>query len=266
MNGTPHPTRKGARRMTDVPADVLADLNAGRAETRTLVEMYAVDMAGLLDRIVPGLGPALNAEGGADGRSKGGTGITRRMAAAGRLLLDARGPAIIATLATHPSDTVRGWGAYALGAWDEPDLAERLARIRPFADDPHFGVREWAWLALRAWIAADIDQTIAHLTPWTAEASPKLRRFAVESTRPRGVWCKHIAALKADPARGLPLLEPLRADPDPYVQDSVANWLNDAARGAPDWVRELCARWRGDEASPATDRICRRALRSLKGA
>ncbi len=243
--------------MADVPAVVLAELNAGRAETRTLVETYAVDMAGLLDGVAPGLGSALGVEGG-------GAGITRRMAAAGALLLEAKGPPVIDTLAAHPSDIVRAWGAYALGAWDEPDLADRLARIRPFADDPHFGVREWAWLALRGWIAADIDQAIALLAPWTAETSPNLRRFAVESTRPRGVWCKHIAALKAEPARGLPLLEPLRAEPSPYVQDSVANWLNDAARSAPDWVRALCARWRGAGAAPATERICRRALRSLK--
>lgn len=250
--------------MADVPADVLADLNAGHAETRTLVEMYAVDMAGLLDRVAPGLGPALGVDGGGNRSTNGGAGITRRMATAGAVLLEAKGPPIIDTLAAHPSDIVRGWGAYALGAWDGPDLADRLARVRPFADDPHFGVREWAWLALRGWIAADIDQTIARLAPWTAEASPNLRRFAVESTRPRGVWCKHIAALKADPALGLPLLEPLRADPSPYVQDSVANWLNDASRSAPDWVRALCARWHGDGASPATERIRQRALRSLK--
>ncbi|MBB4264764.1 DNA alkylation repair protein [Roseospira visakhapatnamensis] len=250
--------------MADVPATVLADLNAGHIETRTLVEMFAMDLGVLLDHVAPGLGPRLETRAGAD------AGITRRMAAAADVLLEAKGPAIIDTLAAHPSDMARGWGAYAVGALDDLDLPARLARIRPFAADPHFGVREWAWLGVRARIAADVDRAIALLEPWTGEARDTLRRFAVESTRPRGVWCRHIAALKADPGRGLPVLAPLRADPSPYVQDSVANWLNDAARGDPAWVRALCASWLGgvgdDAVDPATRRICRRAQRSLKDA
>jgi len=252
--------RTGATRMADIPAEIVMALTLGRIETRTLVEIYAVDFETLLDQVVPGLGPALTTRAGPS------DGITRRMAAAGQILLETEGPAIVETLARHPSDIVRGWSAYALAAQTGLDLTDRLTRVRPLAADPHFGVREWAWLALRPHLAADVDQSIALLRPWTAEDRDTLRRFAVESMRPRGVWCRHIALLKTDPARGLPLLDPLRADPSRYVQDSVANWLNDAARSDPDWVRRLCARWLDeDEADPqpATARICRRAQRSL---
>lgn len=67
------------------------------------------------------------------------------------------------------------------------------------------------WLAVRPALAADLDAAIAQLQAWTALPSERLRRFASEALRPRGVWCAHIAALKADPGQALPLLEPLRS-------------------------------------------------------
>ena len=242
--------------MVDIPADVLADLNAGRRETATLAEGLAIDFTTLFGAAVP--------EAAGMVRFDPKDGVTKRMAAAGAGALDALGPAAVERLAAHASDTVRGWACYALAAVPGLTLAERLERIRPLADDPHFGVREWAWLALRPHIAERIDEAVALLTPWTGDASERVRRFASEATRPRGVWCGHIGALKEEPARGLDLLEPLRADPARYVQDSVANWLNDAAKTRPDWVREVCARWEAESPVPATRYIVRRALRNLK--
>lgn len=79
--------------------------------------------------------------------------------------------------------------------------------------------------------------------------------------RPVGVWSKHCNELKTQPDIALPLLEPLKADEAIYVQDSVANWLNDVGKYKPDWVLALCKQW--EDQNLYTKRIISRALRNL---
>jgi 3-methyladenine DNA glycosylase AlkC len=251
-------TRKGALKPTDVPVDVLNELNCGRIETVNLSECLAVDFTTLMEHVVPELGSI------AKSRIQPSDGITKRMAAAGKLLLEHFGVEGFHYLVSHPSDTVRGWVAYMVTAIPDFSVAQRLNLIRPLADDHHFGVREWSWLALRPHIAAQIDDAVQLLIAWVGESSPNLRRFAIESTRPRGVWCSHIPALKQNPEIGLPLLEPARADISRYVRDSVSNWLNDAAKSRPEWVQIVCKRWLLESNVPETIKLCARAQRSLK--
>lgn len=244
-------------KMTDIPAARRAALNAG-AEATNLTECLAVDFAALMETALPELG----AEAIASMRAAEAQGISKRMTLAGRIVLERLGEGR-APLASHPSDTVRGWVSFAEGQAPGVDFDARLAALRPFADDPHFGVREWAWMALRPHIAADLPHAIAALTAWTREPSERLRRFASEATRPRGVWCAHLRPLRENPAPGLPILEPLKADPARYVQDSVGNWLNDAAKDRPDWVAALCDDWAARSPGPETGYILKRARRSL---
>lgn len=246
-----------SRSMADIAPARLALLNQGTVASATLTEGLAIDFAQLLAAAVPAIGAARLERM----RAQAAAGITRRMALAAQLLLEA--DADLALLQAHPSDTVRGWACFAIA--DQPGLTlpQQLAALRPLADDSHFGVREWAWLALRPRLAANLADAIALLAQWTADPSERVRRFACEALRPRGVWCAHISQLKEQPQLALPLLQPLRADLAIYVQDSVANWLNDAAKSQPDWVRSLCAQWRQESPVAATMRICQRALRSL---
>jgi 3-methyladenine DNA glycosylase AlkC len=255
------PNRKGASSPSKVPPDVLAALNRGEIATVNLGEGLAIDTTLLLRTVAPELSKAdllpLTSEPK--------MGVMQRCRTAAIILHQHFGDEAIDRFATHPSDTVRGWVCFIFGQTDTPKwtLKKRLARIKPLADDPHFGVREFAWLGVRGRIGAQLDEAITLLEPWTRARSASVRRFATEATRPRGVWCAHLTELKDDPRRALPLLDPLKADPSKYVQDSVANWLNDAAKTRPDFVLEITNRWLSESETPATERIVKRARRGL---
>lgn len=240
-----------------ITVDRLRMLSAGTVASTHLGECLAVDFSMLL-RAVSTLPDATVQRM----HAAAGKGITQRMALAAQLLRES-GQGDPAQWQEHPSDTVRGWACHLIGHDAGATLAAKLQAMRPLADDPHFGVREWAWLALRMDIVAAPMRALEYLQPWTREASPYLRRFACEALRPRGVWATHIALFKQQPGLALPLLEALADDSARYVQDSVGNWLNDAGKTQPDWLRDLCGRWQHRHPNAANRYIRTRAMRSL---
>ncbi|THU00646.1 DNA alkylation repair protein [Lampropedia puyangensis] len=256
---TVKPLRKGASRTADIPADILAALSHGTIPSATLTEGLALDQSILVRTTFPHLSPpTLQA---IDAACK--QGILKRMRSISAALLAELGNQAIDQCQNHLSDTVRGWACFMVGHSPYQDVNALLNAIHPLADDAHFGVREWAWLGVRAALSNDLQGSISALSQWTASPSERVRRFACEALRPRGVWCAHIAALKRAPSMALPILQPLRTDPCTYVQDSVANWLNDAAKDHPHWVQTLCTQWLHDCPCEATARICLRAQRNL---
>ena len=260
--------RKGAFRIALIPAEVLDALNDGLLETVNLNEFLALDVARLARAVAAqmGLDPAHERLADTLAMLDAFKPMQRHTHIA-RALYDmtaahAQRDAVAHRLATHPSDAARSWAVQWLQFAGQP-LAERLQGVRRFAADPHFGVREFAWMAVRDGVIADLEGALALLQPWVSDADENVRRFACELTRPRGVWCAPIKALWAEPWRALPLLEALRADDSRYVQNSVANWLNDASKSQGAWVRELGARWLDESPVPATRYIVKRALRTL---
>lgn len=263
--------RKGAVRFSAIPPQVLQALNAGEVPTVNLVEYLAIDLRQLAPAVAAHIGLDPAAERVVDTLAMlDAIKPLQRHNHIARALYDLAAehpqPDTVSTaLANHPSDVARCWAAFWLKC-APADLATQLQRVRRFAADPHFGVREMAWSAVRDDVIGELDQALVLLQIWARDSDENLRRFATEVTRPRGVWCAQIETLKSEPWRALPLLEPLRADCSRYVQNSVANWLNDASKSQPQWVQELCVRWEQESPCKETTYITRRALRTRRKA
>lgn len=261
---SPAPATRGATRRADVSPALRAALSTGKAEARTLAEILVLDFGVLLRTIEPKAPKDVVAKLSAcDAQGTHELGILHRMKLAGSTLHAMHGVDAVHTFQSHLSDTVRGFAAYALACEPAIPLAKRYALVRPIADDKNPGVREWAWIAMRPHVAADVPRALALGEQWATDSAANIRRFAVEILRPRGVWCGHIATLKDDPSPALSMLASVRSDTSKYVQDSVANWLNDASKTQPAWVRKVVASWKKN-ASPATLRICKRAMRTIE--
>jgi 3-methyladenine DNA glycosylase AlkC len=265
----PSPVRKGASSRAAIRPMILHDLNAGLIETVTLSEWLAIDQPALVAAALTSVGLSEHAEKMSRlARSHRSLPFTKRLkASAGDLyrLLSShpRGPDVAAALARHESDMVRSWVAYAIACDESLDLLDRLRLAERFAADRTMSVRECAWDSYRPHLTRDLHRGLALLEPWTRHEDANVRRCAIESTRPRGVWTSHIEALKENPSLAACLLEPVRSDESRYVRVAVGNWLNDAGKSQPDWVRALCERWSGESPTPETAWIVRHALRTI---
>lgn len=261
--------RKGARSIKDIPPDILDQLNKGEIETANLTEWLAVDQRLLLENLLlqndrkEYLMPVLD---NVEKLKKQTVNSINETIGIGLLNLAVKNKddEFLLKLPAHKADLVRCWAAYTIGRNRDLQLKEKLDRIKSFAADSHFGVREICWMTVRPDIARNLEESLSLLSEWTVHDNENVRRFASESTRPRGVWCEHIDALKQNPGLGLEILDPLRSDSSRYVQDSVGNWLNDASKSQPEFVVEICDEWLRESPTKETLYIIKKALRTLK--
>jgi len=263
--------RKGAARIALIPDEVLSALEQGGIPTANLNEFLAVDLAVLAPAVADAIGLDASHERLLDTLAMlGSFKPLRRHGLIAHALYDmtaqsSNPDAVAHGLATHPSDMARGWAAQWVAYSGWPLARQLQAQVR-FAADPHFGVREMAWAAVREETITHLDEALDVLQFWVQDDNENIRRFATELTRPKGVWCAPIRALQSNPEKALVLLEPLKADPSRYVQNSVANWLNDASKTQGPWVEALCARWLNESSDSATHYIVRRARRTINKA
>ena len=262
--------RKGARRIQDIPTTVLKLLNEGLIETVNLTEWLAVDHIQLVSNVFPSIGISnqeiLFIKETIKTQKKSSSMNTIKLVGQQlyRLYADRNNlNFLFEKLATHPSDSLRCYAPYLIALNTQTTIEEKLNCSLSLIADKHFGVREVVWMALRTEIENDLTKAIDLMSHWAEHEDENIRRFTTEAIRPRGVWCKHIEALKEKPELALPILEKLKSDPSIYVQDSLANWLNDASKSQANFVRNLAEKWLKDSPSKETERIIKRALRTL---
>jgi 3-methyladenine DNA glycosylase AlkC len=258
----------GGRRISDLPPDLVVSLSMGERETATWTEWMAVD-TGQLTVTVAGELPLgrLRQALVAVSPDLAGKGILDRLKLVGQVVacaVDDFDDPGFRHLASHRSDAVRQWCAYAASNHRRVrSLASLLTATLPFAADSHMSVRECAWMAFRPRLIAHLNEGLHLLTEVAQSPDPRVRRFAVESSRPRSVWGQHCTVLKAHPELGRPILEVVRAESNRYTQLSVGHWLNDASKSRPDWVQGLSDEWSRD-GNMGTNWMARRGLRTLR--
>lgn len=262
--------RKGVRKVADLPNEVLSLLNQGKIPTVNLTEWLAIDhvellqnnyqQIGLSDKNVQHIAEKIKAQKKASAMNTTKlVGTTVYELYADKKMF----PTILKKLSSHPADAIRCYAPYLIALNDQLTIKEKLDQSKPLVADTHFGVREVVWMALRPEIEQHLAKAIRLLSTWTKSKDENIRRFTTEATRPRGVWCKHIDALKEEPEKALPILEALKNDDSKYVQDSVGNWLNDASKSKPDFVISLGNRWQEESPTKATQKIIKRARRTI---
>ncbi|HDR7848849.1 TPA: DNA alkylation repair protein [Bacillus toyonensis] len=262
--------RKGARKVNEIPKEVLQLLQQGKVESVNLTEWLAINHIELLNNVLPSIGLKNSLESIVAELEKQNVETGMKVIRITGTLLDeiilkeneGNKEDVLLKLSNHISDSVRCWAAF-MNKKSNNTLKDTLTYIRPFAADHHFGVREIAWMSIREDLSQNIEKSVELLVEWAKSEDENIRRFSVESIRPRGVWSKHIEILKQEPEKALPILNLLKSDPSKYVQDSVGNWLNDTSKTKPDWVMNLCEEWEKDTDIKSTSRIIKKAKRTI---
>lgn len=256
--------RKGARSLKDLNPEVIEYLNKGLIETKNLMEWLATDQLALLKLVLIDLGKekwysdfevAINAQKKPTANSN-----TKVIGQTFGLLTTDK--SIYKVLKSHTSDLVRCWSCWAESTHFD-SVTDLISAMKSYAADTHFGVREVVIFASKERMIEDLDIAIDILSKWTKDKDENIRRFAVESLRPVGVWTKKTPTFQEYPEKGIPLIEPLNSDSSKYVRDSVANWLNDASKSQPDWVKSICVKWEKESPTKETAYIVKKGLRTI---
>ncbi len=260
--------RKGAARVNEVPKNVLKLLNQGKIETKNLCETLAVNQVLLYKNTLKEL--KIDKKEYRDLFKKSDAKIMTllRQGALAFFQIEKKeatnkNRGILLKASKHQSDIIRSYAAFATVHFPANSFTKRAKLVEPFAADLHVSVKECAWMSLRPFIVKDFKKALPTLKKWAMHKDANIRRCAIEATRPRGVWCEHFELLKQKPELAESLIQIVHNDESRYVQNSVANWLNDSSKHKPKFVKKIVKKWGKLGNSKQTAYIIKRASRSM---
>lgn len=97
--------------------------------------------------------------------------------------------------------------------------------------------------AIRPYLEIYPEETLKRMLKWSTNKNKHIRRLASEGVRPRLPWAKKMQQFIDCPEKIIPILENLKNDASKYVQNSVANCLNDILKDNETIGREVIKNW-----------------------
>lgn len=118
--------------------------------------------------------------------------------------------------------------------------------------------------AMRALVQAFPDRGMVVLLAWSRSKNPYVRRCASECMRVRLPWARKMTAAVERFDSYCRVLDNLKNDPNPYVQRSVGNNLNDLYKHDEQKARAIMERWQSESPPETTLRIVRHGMRTAR--
>ncbi len=96
---------------------------------------------------------------------------------------------------------------------------------------------------IRPFLEKYSTETLQQMLVWSKDKNKHVRRLSSEGVRPRLPWAKKLQKFIDNPKPILPILENLKDDTSKYVQNSVANCLNDILKDNENIGRKIIDSW-----------------------
>lgn len=155
-----------------------------------------------------------------------------------------------------------GWWLWPVGRWVERNALADRERTLAFSHE--LTRRFTAEFALRPVVREWPEWTLRRLVDWAGEGDVHVRRCASEVIRVALPWASRLDVAHTHHEQWRAVLEPLRADPEKFVQKSVGNNLNDLMKASPALATAIIDEWSAGDPPAATRWIVKHGTRSLR--
>jgi 3-methyladenine DNA glycosylase AlkC len=171
---------------------------------------------------------------------------------------------VLRQLLKSDSDKIRSFAVSMVGSCYVDDIPRQLTILYKAGAAPGTWTQETAQTELKHLMHREsVARILPAIRKWATDSKPEVRRMLIEGLRPRGVWCKHLDELKADPTPIKSIIVQLLDDKSEYVRKAVANNLNDITKDNPELLCDWISEWQKGPVGPEREWVVKRGLRGL---